>query len=114
MVIGYSFPETDLQSSNLFCNAFLRRQTMPKVHIVDPTPERVTGKFQNWYGIRSDHLTVHATHFSEDFDLGTVFAAVGGRERNNGLAHIYKGGVCTVTVARPIKCPSQFVKGGYH
>jgi thiamine pyrophosphate-dependent acetolactate synthase large subunit-like protein len=44
VVIGYSFPETDLQSSNLFCNAFLRRQTMPKVHIVDPAPERVTGK----------------------------------------------------------------------
>jgi thiamine pyrophosphate-dependent acetolactate synthase large subunit-like protein len=47
VVIGYSFPETDLQSSNLFCNAFLRRQTMPNVHIVDPAPERVTGKFQN-------------------------------------------------------------------
>lgn len=47
VVIGYSFRDTDLQSSNLFCNAFLRRQTMPKVHIVDPAPERVTGKFQN-------------------------------------------------------------------
>ena len=72
VVIGYSFPNTDLQSSNLFGNAFLRRQTMPNVQIVDPAPERVAEKFRNEYGISSDHLTVHGTDFTEDFEFGTV------------------------------------------
>jgi hypothetical protein len=72
VLIGYSFPITDVQSDHLFCSAFLRRETMPEVFIVDPAPERAAEKFQMAYGIASDHLTVYKAYFTEEFELDAI------------------------------------------
>ena len=40
LVIGYSFPRTDLKSLDLFRGAFVRRRSLPRVTIIDPNPSR--------------------------------------------------------------------------
>ena len=40
IIVGYSFPRTDHRSSTLFTRAFARRQSMPRVSIIDPNPDR--------------------------------------------------------------------------
>jgi hypothetical protein len=69
VVIGYSFPVTDIQSDALFRKAFTRRSTMPKISILDPAPERVAAKFSRDFGITRDHLRVEKDYFSADYDL---------------------------------------------
>lgn len=50
-IIGYSFPQTDTRAWELLENAFAKRNTYPKVVIVDPYPnsiaERFAKKFEN-------------------------------------------------------------------
>ena len=58
VVIGYSFPRTDLRSHALFVQAFLRRKSIPRVYIIDPSPKRVADKFKLDYGIPASHLRV--------------------------------------------------------
>lgn len=72
LIIGYSFPRTDLQSHLLFQNAFLRRTSVPKVTIIDPAPQYVAEKFRNELGICGDKLMVIHDYFSADFDLATA------------------------------------------
>jgi hypothetical protein len=72
VIIGYSFPRTDLQSHQLFQNAFLRRTTVPHVTIIDPAPQNVASKFRNELGISGENLTVFKDYFSANFDLSTV------------------------------------------
>lgn len=72
VIIGYSFPRTDMQSNLLFQNAFLRRSSMPLVTIIDPAPQYVADKFRNEFGINGDNLKVFKDYFSEDFDLASV------------------------------------------
>src|SRR5690606_12861168 len=70
VVIGYSFPKTDLRSNRLFVDAMLKRSTVPKVVIIDPAPERIAERFQVEFGITPTHMTVVKNHFSEHTDLG--------------------------------------------
>ncbi|WP_201859384.1 hypothetical protein [Microvirga soli] len=72
VVIGYSFPRTDLQSNGLFLKALMRRSSMPRVVVLDPAPERVAEKFRLDFGISGERLTVIKDYFSETFDLGAL------------------------------------------
>lgn len=72
VIIGYSFPRTDLQSNQLFQKAFLRRLSMPLVTIIDPTPGQVADKFRTELGITGDSLRVIPDYFSADFDLASI------------------------------------------
>jgi len=72
ILIGYSFPRTDHQSNTLFKNAFSRRNSMPRVSIIDPYPTRVADKFRQEFGITEDHLFVYSEFYSEKFDLNKV------------------------------------------
>jgi len=72
--IGYSFPRTDHQSNVLFTRAFSQRNSMPRVSIVDPRPERAAEKFHFDFGITSDKLSVFSEPFCEDFDLKRVLS----------------------------------------
>lgn len=74
VVIGYSFPNTDVQSDQLFRRAFRRRSFMPKVAILDPAPGRVGAKFEHDLGIASSHLRIDEAYFSADYDLSRLFA----------------------------------------
>lgn len=69
VIIGYSFPRTDLQSNSLFLNAFLRRATVPRIVIIDPAPEKVAEKFRFEFGVPESKMAVVKDYFSENFDL---------------------------------------------
>lgn len=72
IIIGYSFPRTDHRSSTLFTRAFARRQSMPRVSIIDPNPDRASHKMRFDLGISEDRLFVYSEPFSSDFDLSAV------------------------------------------
>lgn len=63
LVIGYSFPRTDLKSLDLFKSAFSRRKSVPRVTIVDPYPSRPREVFRMELGIPKSHLRVVAGPF---------------------------------------------------
>ena len=69
VVIGYSFPKTDIRTTALFKSAFTRRNSMPKVSILDPNPAQIADKMRFEFGIRDDHLKVYKDYFTDDFDL---------------------------------------------
>lgn len=72
ILIGYSFPRTDHQSHALFAKAFSRRSSVPRVSIVDPSPERAANKFRLDFGIPADKLFVYPKPFTRDFDLASI------------------------------------------
>lgn len=72
VIIGYSFPETDYQSDSLFRKAFVRRNSIPKIIIVNPDPKRVEERFKHDYGIPESHLQVIPEYFSESFDIARI------------------------------------------
>jgi hypothetical protein len=63
IIIGYSFPRTDLRSHALFTRAFMRRASVPHVTIIDPNPERLVQKFKLELGIPDMKLRVIGTPF---------------------------------------------------
>lgn len=65
-VIGYSFPKTDLRSSELFKKAFLLRTTMPEVVIINPAPEPVEERFVYDLGITADKLITVKDYFDSE------------------------------------------------
>ncbi|GAA3857620.1 hypothetical protein [Celeribacter arenosi] len=73
LVIGYSFPKTDLKSLDLFRDAFLRRGSVPRVTIIDPNPTRPKEVFQLELGIPESHLTVVESPFLGAETIGPVF-----------------------------------------
>lgn len=72
IIIGYSFPRTDLKSNQLFVDAFMNRSDIPYVTILDPQPEKVADKFRYELGIPDSHLRVFKDYFSEDTDFSQL------------------------------------------
>ncbi len=58
IVIGYSFPRTDLQSHTLFSQAFMNRSSLPRVTIIDPAPDRPADVFRMDLGIPDTHMQI--------------------------------------------------------
>lgn len=69
VLIGYSFPETDYQSDRLFKNAFSKRNTMPRIFIVNPEAQKIKDRFMYTFGIDEHHLFTYNEYFSSTFDL---------------------------------------------
>ena len=69
VIIGYSFPKTDVQSDKLFRRAFSRRATIPKITIIDPNPSPVADRMISDLGVPKSHLTIVPDYFTADFDL---------------------------------------------
>jgi SIR2-like domain len=63
IIIGYSFPRTDLRSHALFTQAFMQRTSIPRVTIIDPSPERIVQKFKIDLGIPDSELHVVGSPF---------------------------------------------------
>lgn len=78
IIIGYSFPVTDVQSDQLFRHAFTRRATVPKITIIDPNPAAVAERMWRDFGVPKDNLDVVASHFSANFDLDAALKLPGG------------------------------------
>ena len=64
IVIGYSFPRTDVRSHTLFTKAFMKRDSVPRVTIVDPSPDRPSEKFRMDFGIPETQLHIVREPFS--------------------------------------------------
>lgn len=73
IIIGYSFPRTDLKSNKLFTDAFLNRKDIPYVTILDPEPERIADKFKMELGIPDSRLRVIRGYFSEETNIDELF-----------------------------------------
>lgn len=69
ILIGYSFPKTDIKSTKLFLDAFMKRTTKPKIKILDPNPERIADKFKYEFGFLDSEICVYKDYFSENFDI---------------------------------------------
>ncbi|MCK4632087.1 MAG: hypothetical protein KAT79_02385 [candidate division Zixibacteria bacterium] len=69
IIIGYSFPATDTQTDKLFRKALCQRTNMPDIVIIDPLPENISDRFTHDYGINESNVTIHKTHFNQDFDV---------------------------------------------
>jgi hypothetical protein len=64
IVIGYSFPVTDVRSRDLFRKAFSERRSIPKVYVIDPAPQRVAETMRLDFGIPDRFLKVRAKPFA--------------------------------------------------
>ncbi|WP_299632442.1 SIR2 family protein [uncultured Virgibacillus sp.] len=69
IIIGYSFPKTDIQSENLFKNAFLKRLNYPQITILNPKPERIIEKFMFDFGVPESNIRVFKEYFSKEFNI---------------------------------------------
>lgn len=72
VIIGYSFPKTDLKTDELFKKAFTQRTNMPEIIIVNPNPDSIVEKFTFDYGIKNDRIKVYKEYFSEDFNFNKI------------------------------------------
>jgi hypothetical protein len=72
ILIGYSFPRTDHQSTALFAKALSKRSQMPRMSIIDPMPDRAVERFRLDFAITADKLFVYSEPFSEKFDLNRI------------------------------------------
>jgi hypothetical protein len=73
IVIGYSFPETDVQSTDLFRTAFRRRRDLPRITILDPKPDRAAEKFRTDFGVPSNRLKIFREYFSPETEIESLF-----------------------------------------
>jgi hypothetical protein len=73
LIIGYSFPKTDVQSIKLFERAFAHRETMPWITIVDPAPRHIIEIFRGQFGIDEAKLTVIEDRFSPKSNFSPLF-----------------------------------------
>jgi len=66
-VIGYSFPDTDIRSIELFKRAFVARRSIPRVVIVNPDPDRNIQILSRTFGIPNSHIEVRKCFFDAAF-----------------------------------------------
>jgi hypothetical protein len=72
IIIGYSFPVTDIDSTNLFVQAFMKRGDIPKITIIDPSPDMIANKFSQDFGIPTSHINVFKEYFNDSWDLNRI------------------------------------------
>ncbi|WP_371374946.1 SIR2 family protein [Thalassotalea aquiviva] len=72
ILIGYSFPKTDIKSTKLFVDALMKRTNKPKIKILDPNPEKVVEKFKYEFGFLDSEIFVYKDLFSENFDIDAM------------------------------------------
>lgn len=72
IIIGYSFPRTDLQTQALFTKAFVNRSTVPTVVVLNPDPDRVVNQIRYGFGIPPSNLLVVKECLSASFDLRRI------------------------------------------
>lgn len=68
-ILGYSFPVTDVLSTNLFKHAFLKRTTMPEVIIINPSPKEIHSKFKYEFGIPENKLKIISENITSDYEI---------------------------------------------
>lgn len=69
VIVGYSFPDTDVRSTELFLSALSKRGDIPKVTLLDPQPDKVAHKLRMQFGIPDSNLRVFREYFSESTNM---------------------------------------------
>ena len=69
VVLGYSFPVTDIRTTLLFEQAFMKRDTVPTIVIVNPSPDAIVDLFSIKFGIPTTSIVVHREFMTESFDF---------------------------------------------
>lgn len=69
IIIGYSFPKTDIKSTKLFLDGLSKRQNKPKIKILNPEPTPIIDKFIYEFGFLRSEIDGYKDYFSEDFDI---------------------------------------------
>lgn len=67
-LIGYSFPETDVATRDLFRIALGGNVALKKVVIVNPMPDRIEALLTNEFGLNSSIIEVRRQRFEVPFD----------------------------------------------
>ncbi len=73
ILIGYSFPITDIRTNNLFKRAFSKRKTMPQIIIVNPNSSQIEERFIFEFGIKKENISIYNEYFDVNFDLDKLF-----------------------------------------
>ena len=68
-IIGYSFPKTDVRSTELFLNALMKRDTKPEIIIINPSPDEIAQKFSVEFGLEAK---VYKEYFDAAFDFSKL------------------------------------------
>jgi hypothetical protein len=68
-IIGYSFPQTDLRSNELFSKAFMERNSIPEVIIINPFPEYLKDKFILEFGIPVPKISIDKCYIDSSYDF---------------------------------------------
>ena len=66
-ILGYSFPVTDTSSSELFKKAFIKRNTIPNIVIVNPKPDEIAHKFKSEFGIPEHKIKVYPDYITSKY-----------------------------------------------
>lgn len=72
IIIGYSFPKTDIQSIDLFKNAFSKRKSIPKITVIDPSPENIVSRLKIDFGIPDHKINIIEDYFSKEFNINEI------------------------------------------
>lgn len=72
IIIGYSFPKTDIKTDELFKSVVKKRTTLPEIIIINPNPESIVEKFVFDYGVSNEKIKVYKEYFTEDFDFDKI------------------------------------------
>lgn len=74
VIIGYSFPQTDVQSVELFQRAMGRRESPPAIVILDPNAAEISVRVGAALNLPVDTVTMIPEYFTPDFDLDAALA----------------------------------------
>lgn len=72
IIIGYSFPITDIRTIKLFKEAFCMKQELPKIVIVNPEPNDIVQLFKMTFGVPSENITIYKEYFDKDFNFNKI------------------------------------------
>ncbi len=68
-ILGYSFPVTDRPTTDLFKNAFSKRDSTPDIIIVNPNPKEIQQKFIFEFGIPEKKIKVYPDYITSDYTI---------------------------------------------
>jgi len=69
IILGYSFPKTDIRTNELFISAFTKRNNIPDIIIVNPNPELIYEKFKLEFGIPEKKIKIYKERIDENYDF---------------------------------------------
>ena len=72
IIIGYSFPITDVRTIKLFKEAFCKKQVLPRIIIVNPEPNDIVELFQMTFGVPIENITIYKEYFDKDFNFDKI------------------------------------------